>query len=85
MNKSQVLFDLSGARIQLDQIIKEIEADKEHDGFPAFYALLPLVYRHLNLAWNRRDRASDEVLKMTHEDFEKCCRFPEELSPSISD
>ena len=85
MNKSQVLFDLGDARLQLDNMIKEIEADKEHDGFPSFYALLPLVYRKLNRAWNFRDKTDDEVLKMPHEEHEKCCRFPDDLRPFISD
>ena len=85
MNKPDVLFSLGDARLQLDNMIKEMEADNEHDGFPAFNALLPFVYRKLNRAWNLRNKTGDEVLKMSHEEFEKSCQFPEELSHSISD
>ena len=84
MNKSQVLFGLRDARLQLDNMIKEMEADKENDGFPSFMALLPFVYRKLNREWNGRDKTDDELSKMSHEESEKLCRFPEDLSPFIS-
>jgi hypothetical protein len=85
MNKPQVLFHLRAARLQLDDMVKDIEADDAHDGFPEFYALLPFVYRNLNRAWNSRDKTGDEMFNMSREESEKFCRFPDDLSPSISD
>ena len=85
MNKPMVLFHLRGAREMLEQIIKDVEAGKEHDGFPEFYAQLPFVYRNLNRAWNIRFKADDEIAKMSKHESEGSYRFPHDLSPFISD
>lgn len=55
MNRDRVLFLLGHARVILDQLIDEVEADTEHDGFPSLMALLPFVYSNLNEAWNGRN------------------------------
>jgi len=85
MNKSEVLRCLGGARVQLDQMIKEIEADREDDGFPVFCARLPFVYRDLNRAWNRRAVDDETLLAMGREESERMCRFPDDLAPFVSD
>ena len=59
MNRDRVLFLLGHARLLLDDLIKEVESDTEHDGFPSLMALLPSVYRNLNCAWNERNLSDD--------------------------
>ena len=85
MNKPQVLFDLQAAHYELGELIKKVENDVEHDGFPQFYALLPFVYRKLNLAWNTRDMSHEQVFQLTDAECKMMCRFPEELAAFVSD
>jgi hypothetical protein len=59
VNKAFVLQQLREADVQLGNLIKEMEADR--NGFGPLYALLPFVYRNLNLAWNST-KASDEEI-----------------------
>jgi hypothetical protein len=85
MNKTQVLFHLGGARIHLDEMIKAIESDREHDGFPEFYAQLPFVYRNLNRAWNIRFKNDEELAGLSEVEAKRVYLFPEDLNHFISD
>ena len=84
MNKSQVLFHLVGARLHLEELIQDIEG---HDGdsLPVLRAGLPFVYRHLNQAWNTRDKSPDQLDEMEKQAREKLCRLPNDLDGLISE
>lgn len=85
MNKSQVLFYLSGARFHLEQMMQKIKADEEGEGFPVLAARLPFVYRDLNRAWNRREMSDEEIMRLEPGESERLCRFPDDLKSFISD
>lgn len=85
VNKAFVLQQLREAGVQLGKLIKEMEEDQ--NGFGSLYALLPFVYRNLNLAWNSL-RASDEEidagLKQKSQPVE-WWGFPKDLDPLTHD
>jgi hypothetical protein len=88
MNKPWVLMQLIEAQHHLDEMIKEIKTDDEHDGFPSLSVHLPFVYRHLNCAWNSRDATYTEIdaafqSKLSESPAWK--GFPKELEHQIHD
>jgi len=54
-------MQLIQAQHHLDEMIKEIKEDTEHDGSPSLSAHLPFVYRKLNCAWNSRAATDAEI------------------------
>lgn len=86
MNKQFVLQQLREARDQLNDLIQEV--DDDDDGFGAFYAQLPLIYRYLNLAWNSTQASSEEeffrALKQEGQP-ESLWGFPHDLDHFIHD
>jgi len=81
-------MQLTQAQHHLDELIKEIKADTEHDGAPSLSVLLPFIYRKLNCAWNSRDTTDTEIdaafqSKLSESPAWK--GFPKELEHQIHD
>ena len=66
MNKGFVIQQLREAREGIDDLIREMESDD--NGFGTYYALLPVIYRSLNLSWNSTKMEEEDFLRTLKED-----------------
>lgn len=85
MNKQFVLQQLRETRDQLDDLIREVEADD--NGFGVFYTQLPFIYRSLNLSWNSTQKPEAEFFRALKEERQsrELWGFPHDLDLFVHD
>jgi hypothetical protein len=54
VNTNFVLFNLREALEEIDQTVKDLEADPEYSK-PKFSVVMMHLYHHVNTAWNARN------------------------------
>ena len=85
MNKPFVIQQLREARDQLDDLIREVDADE--NSFGVFYSQLPFIYRSLNLAWNSTQKPEEEFFRVLKQEGQsrELWGFPRDLDTFIHD
>jgi|GEM_PF-657496 len=81
LNWKIILYDITEAREQLEEIEAQIkEGKKISEG--SFQVMLQHTYHHLNFAWNVRHVSTKKYANLSDKNFNKWSKFPKEIKPS---
>jgi len=78
VNRDWVIFHLTEARDEINKTIAEIQETPDYDD-SEFWVAMQHLYHHANTAWNSRNASPADVQPITHENFNRWSRFPEDL------
>ena len=77
INKEWVLYNLTEAHEQLEEIIKDIKENKDYlEG--DLWGPMSHLYQHINTAWNSRYESKKKIDKSTEKDHNKWASLPKQ-------
>lgn len=74
-NKELIISNIGEAKEQLEEIIRNLEADSEYSEIE-FQLSLEHAYHHLNYAWHIRHVEETRAVACSQSDFKEWSKFP---------